>query len=129
MKTRVLALLAAVIVILGAGTAYAGDTVLFTPMLSPPVGGKLACNVTNVGKKTLTQVTVIVVSDAIASSHVCNDLTSAVILDANHTCHNLSATDAFCMVKITGGSYRSVRAVLNVEDSSGATILSVPATK
>ncbi len=44
MQKRVLAFSAAVLMILGAGAAYAGDTVLFTPMLSPPVWGKLVCN-------------------------------------------------------------------------------------
>ena len=55
MQKRILAFSAAILIILGAGTAYAGDTVLFTPMLSPPVGGELVCILTNVGKKKLAE--------------------------------------------------------------------------
>ena len=51
MKKRVLALSAAILIILGAGAAYAGDTVLYAPMLSAPVGGELKCHATNVARR------------------------------------------------------------------------------
>ena len=130
MKKRIIVLSAAVVLILGAGTAYAGDTVLFTPMRSAPVAGSLECHVTNVGKKPLPYVTVAVKSTLISGSMSCPDLSSASNSDRGHTCSaSAGGGSVLCQVTITGGSHKSVRAVLNVVDSSGATILSVPATK
>ena len=129
MKKRVLAFSAAILVILGSGTAYAGDTVLFTPILSAPVGGSLECWVTNVGKKMLPALRVAVYANGGGSTDVCYDVRSALNSLAGHTCSRTTTGDAACRITITGGSYKSVRAVLNVVDSSGATILSVPATK
>jgi hypothetical protein len=129
-QIRILAPLAAMLIILGSGTAYAGDTVLFTPMLSPPVGGTLKCHVTNVGKKVLPYVELTVMNNSSSAIQGCGDLSSASLSTLNHTCSSGTATAAsLCRVIITGGSRKSVRAVLNVVDSSGATILSVPATK
>ena len=124
-----IAVSAAVALMLGAGTAYAGDTVLFTPMLSAPTGGQLVCNVTNVGKKTLPKVEITIMNNLDSVTDWCLDLLSASASENGHTCSMTTASDVLCQVTITGGSYRSVRAVLNVVDSSGATILSVPATK
>ena len=129
MQKRVLALSAAVLIILGAGTAYAGDTVLYTPMLSPPKGGQLVCNVTNVGKKTLPKVEITIMNNIDSVTDWCLDLLSASASESGHTCSITTASEVLCQVRITGGSHKSVRAVLNVVDSSGATILSVPATK
>jgi hypothetical protein len=122
------AVLAAMLTILGSSAAYA-DTVLFTPMLSPPVGGSLECHVTNVGKKTLPEVRVALHHNYGAGGTSCPDLVSALIWAGGHTCSHTGSGSAFCKVTVTGGNHRSVRAVLNVVDSSGATILSVPATK
>ncbi len=130
MKKRILALSTAMLVILGAGKAYAGDTLLFTPVLFPPVGGIVECLVTNVGKKTLPQVQVSLLENSVPEETTnCSDLLSAAASGVSHTCFRISSSGKLCRVRITGGSDRSVRAVLNVMDSSGATILSVPATK
>jgi hypothetical protein len=129
MKKRVLALSAAMLIILGAGTANAGDTVLYTPMLTPPVGGSLECHVTNVGKKRLPEVRVGIYHHTGGGSTVCSDLSSVRIAANGHTCSRTTPGTGVCEITITGGSYRSVRAVLNVVDSGGGTILSVPATK
>ena len=60
----------------------------------------------------------------------CANLSSASASTLDHTCSSGSTTaPSLCRVTITGGSHKSVRAVLNVVDSSGATILSVPVTK
>ena len=129
MKKRGIALSAAMLIILGAGTAHAGDAVLFTPMLSPPVGGELVCNVTNIGKKDLAEATVSLYHASGGGSTVCNDLNTVQEFANGHTCSFATTLASVCMVTITGGSHKSVRAVLNVVDSSGATILSVPATR
>ena len=130
MKKQIIALSAAILFTLGAGAAYAGDTWLFTPMLSPPVGGGLVCHVTNVGKKALSFVELTVMGNWGTGTQGCGDLSSASASDLDNTCStNLAAAASLCRVRITGGSHRSVRAVLNVVDSSGGTILSVPATR
>jgi hypothetical protein len=130
MKKRVLALSAAMVVILGSGAAYAGDTVLYTPMLSAPTGGVLHCSATNVGKKPIPNISIFIISGGGGQSAACSDVPVASSLDEDATCTTgLGSPGAWCVIKITGASYKSVRAVLNVVDSSGATILSVPATK
>ena len=123
------AVLAATLITLGAGTAYAGDTLLYSPMLSAPVGGWLECHATNVGKKPLAQVYMAMFGSGGSSGHLCYDLPPQSSSGFDATCSETRTGSAVCVVTITGGSHRSVRAVLNVVDSSGATILSVPATK
>jgi hypothetical protein len=129
MQRLLIALSAVVLIVLGSGAAHAGSTVLFTPMLSPPTGGQLVCNATNVGKKNIAVISVSLVTDSSVTTHHCYDVPSAADHFLDHTCLLLNASPALCRVTITGGSHKSVRAVLNVVDSSGATILSVPATK
>ena len=131
MQKRVLALSVALLIILGAGTAYAGDAVLYSPMLSSPTGGRLDCNVTNVGKKPIPEIHVEVITSGGAGSTTCSDVPPQSGLLTSATCNasfNGNASGV-CVVTITGGSHKSARAVLNVVDSSGATILSVPVTK
>ena len=129
MQKRNLALSVALLIILGAGTAYAGDTVLYTPVLSSPVGGTLVCHATNVGKKPLAQVSIRLFGSGGTGEHDCDDVPPQLSSGAEATCSEDLAGRGVCVITITGGSYRSVRAVLNVVDSDGATILSVPATK
>jgi hypothetical protein len=87
------------------------------------------CNVTNVGKKTLPQIQVTLMYVGGAEGALCSDILSAAESRTGHTCFDSYPGTALCRVTITGGNHRSVRAVLNVVDSNGATILSVPATK
>ena len=131
MKKRIIALSTAMLIILGAGTAYAGDTLLYSPMLSAPVGGWLRCSATNVGKKPIPNISIYIQSGSGGGQiATCSDVSPASGIDPDATCDTgLGGTTAWCVVKITGASHRAVRAVLNVEDSSGATILSLPATK
>lgn len=128
MKARIVAVFTAMLIILGAGTAYA-DTLLYTPMLSPPVGGFLECHATNVGKKPLARVNMVMFGSGGSSGHYCYDLPPQSSSGFDATCSESRASSAVCVITITGGNHRSVRAVLNVVDSDGATILSVPATK
>jgi len=124
------AILVAMLIILGAGTAYAGDTVLYAPMLSAPTGGFLSCSATNVGKKSIPNISIYIQgSGGGGQIGTCSDVSPASNIDANATCDTGLGGTAWCVIKITGASHRAVRAVLNVVDSSGATILSVPATK
>ena len=130
MKKQIVALSTAMLIILGAGTAYAGDTVLYTPMLSAPTGGWLRCSATNVGKKPIPNISIYIKSSSgSGQTATCSDVSPASSIDPDATCDTDLGGTAWCVVKITGASYRAIRAVLNVVDSSGATILSVPATK
>jgi hypothetical protein len=128
MKKRIVALSAAMLIILGTGTAFA-DTLLYTPMVSAPLGGSLSCNVTKVGKKPLAEVVVTMVRSSTSSQNACIDLEPVANSATGHTCSLTGGASSLCMVTIVGGNQRSVRAVLNVRDSNGGTILSVPATK
>ena len=129
MQKRNLALSVALLIILGAGTAYAGDTVLYSPVLSSPVGGTLVCHATNVGKKPLARVHIRLFSSFGNREHICDDVPPVLSSGVLATCSEDLAGSAVCQITITGGSHKSVRAVMNVRDSNGGTILSVPATK
>ena len=131
MKKRVLALSAAILITLGSGAAYAGETLLYSPMLSAPTGGWLWCNVTNVGKKPIPEIRVELVASSGSGFTDCANVPPQSSSSPSATCWGgmVGSTRAVCMVRITGGSHKSVRPVFNVQDSSGATILSVPLTK
>ncbi len=128
MKKRIFAALTAMLIVFGAGTAYA-DTTLYTPMLSSPTGGRLDCHATNVGKKSLSLLGVRLLAGSSMTYQGCPDVPPQWDARGEATCSVTTTTSAVCEVTVKGGSHRSVRAVLNVVDSSGATILSVPASK
>ena len=129
MQKRLIALSAAMVVILGSGAAYAGETWLYAPMLSAPVGGSLECHVTNIGKKTIPEIYIRRVFNGGGGGSSCPDVPPQYNAGIDATCSSVTGGSVLFSIRITGGSYRSLRAVVNVVDSSGATILSVPVTK
>ena len=120
--------LAALVVTLATGGAAFAGAILQTPMVSSGSGGSWQCNATNVGQGTLDiQVLALEKSGGVFTN--CPNVASVRKAINNHTCsHQIpGATTRLCQVIVTGGSKTSVRAILTIQDSTGATIFAVDA--
>ena len=126
MSLRSIAASLAMAVLLPYGAS--ADATLYTTSLEIGADGAISCHAINVGKKPLKEVSVQVYRHAPGapfSPSVCADLApGAVCYDAYS-----GAQESYCVIRVKGGSHKSVRGGLRVQNADDDTTLFVEARK
>jgi hypothetical protein len=112
---------------LGASGASA-DATLYTPSLEVGATGGISCQAINIGKKPIKHVSVQIYRHAPGSPYspaICEKLAPGEV------CYDAyaSAQEAYCVIRVTGGSHKSVRGGLRVQNDAGDTMMFAEARK
>jgi hypothetical protein len=104
--------------------AAQADATLWAGPVSAPTG-KITCQALNVGKKAL-DVTVTILNSSGFHNEFCYTVPNSTAQACSLT-HTSPYNDRWCKITVEGGSKRSVRGSLTVEDSSGNTLVCLEA--